>query len=427
MTNILILGLNYLPESTSIGPYTADLAEYLRAQGHDARVVTSFPHAPQWKIWHGYQGKWFHREVINGVPVQRTYLYVPKNPRKTLQRVLFDCSFAFSALRGAIARWQPDVVVVVSPPLQLAITGLIVAALKRARVFLLIKDLVPDAAVATGAMSPGSTACRLAYSLERFVYRRVNGIGVICDGMRRNLIGKGVPEDKVVTLPDYVDLSFIRPPAGENSFRVHFGLAPNRFLAMYSGSVAGKQGLQTFVQAAAEFDSDPDITCCLIGEGPYLPELKELAGDLSLKRFLFLPLQPRDALPTQLAAADVLVITQRKAVCDVVFPGKLLYYMAAGRPILAAVNKDSETGRFIREHQVGLVVPPEDPASLAQAIRWMQSNPERTRQFGLNGRRTAETQFDRSVVLERFAAYIESGLESRSLASGQAERAAGTR
>src|ERR1017187_92793 len=119
---ILILGLNYLPESTSIGPYTADLAEYLCTQGHDARVVTGFPTAPQWKLWKGYQGKWFHREVINGVPVQRTYLYVPKNPHKTLQRILFDFSFALSALRGAIARSRPEVVVVVSPPLQLAIT-----------------------------------------------------------------------------------------------------------------------------------------------------------------------------------------------------------------------------------------------------------------------------------------------------------------
>jgi colanic acid biosynthesis glycosyl transferase WcaI len=424
---ILILGLNYLPESTSIGPYTADLAEYLRAQGHDARVVTGFPTAPQWKVWEGYRGKWFHREVINGVPVQRTYLYVPKNPRKTLQRILFDFSFALSALRGATARWRPEVVVVVSPPLQLGVTGLIVAALRGARVFLTIQDLVPDAAVAVGAMSPGSIACRLAYSLERFIYRRVAGISVICDGMRRNLIGKGVSEEKVIVFPNYVDLSFMRPPAGENRFRQQFGISPNRFLAMYTGSVARKQGLQTFVQAAAEFECDPQVTCCLAGEGPYLPELKQLAGDLSLKSFLFLPLQRREALASLFAAADVLVITQLKAVREVVFPGKLLYCMAAGRPILAAVNEDSETGRFIRERQVGMVVPPEDPASLAQAIRWMQANPERTRQFGVNGRRTAETEFDRTIVLERFAAYIENGLENRSSVPGQTQRTAGPR
>jgi colanic acid biosynthesis glycosyl transferase WcaI len=301
------------------------------------------------------------------------------------------------------------------------------AALSRAKVFLEIKDLVPDAAIAVGALRPGSAAARMAHALERFAYRRVDGIGVICEGMRRNLIAKGVPPDKVVVLPDYIDLNFMRPEANGNAFRSEFSIGPQQFVAMYSGSVAGKQGLQTFVQAAAELDRDGEITCCLIGEGPYLPDLKQLAEDLSLKRFVFLPLQPRESLPTQLSAADVLVITQRKAVRDVVFPGKLLYYMAAGRAILAAVDEDSETGRFIRENDVGMVVPPEDPVRLAEGIRWMQAHPERTRELGLNGRRTAETRFDRNVVLERFAAYIEGGLRGGCLAGREGDATVGAR
>ena len=99
---VLILGLNYLPESTSIGPYTADLAEFLQARGHDVRVVTGFPSAPQWRIWDGYRGKLFMREKVNGVSVTRTYLYIPKNPKKALQRILFDCSFAVSGFLGAL-------------------------------------------------------------------------------------------------------------------------------------------------------------------------------------------------------------------------------------------------------------------------------------------------------------------------------------
>ena len=81
--------------------------------------------------------------------------------------------------------------------------------------------------------------------------------------------------------------------------------------------------------------------------------------------------------------------------------------MAAGRPILASVSEDSETGRFIREHAVGLVVPPEDPVLMADAIRWMKAHPEETRQFGLNGRRVAESQFDRTVVLEKISTHLE--------------------
>jgi colanic acid biosynthesis glycosyl transferase WcaI len=415
---VLILGLNYFPESTSIGPYTADLAEGLQARGHDVRVITGFPAAPEWKVFPEYEGKLFMREVIHDVPVVRTYLYVPKDPRRTSRRILFDSSFAISALAGVLTLWRSELVVVISPPLQLALTGLAIGAVSRAPVFLHIQDLVPDAALATGALRPGSAAARAAGALERFVYRQSRGIGVICEGMRRNLLAKGVPPDKVVTLPNYIDVGPHRLVPTDEGIRSRFGIDSRQFLVMYSGSVAGKQGLHTFVEAAAHLEQDDDITCCLIGAGAFLPELKLRAADLSLPRFQFIPLQPRENLTSQLAAADVLVITQRKAVRDMVFPGKLLYYMAAGRPVLAAVTEDSETGRFILERRVGMVVPPEEPRCLADAIRWMRAHPQEIAEWGRNGRLVVETEFDRTVVLDRISKYLETGLRNPKVPSG---------
>ena len=133
---VLILGLNYLPESTSIGPYTADLAEYLLKCGHRTQVITGFPMAPQWRVWEGYRGEFFRREVINGVPVLRAYLFVPNEPRKTLNRILFDFSFAISALLASFATGSCDLVVAVSPPLQIGVTGWLISLLKQARLFL---------------------------------------------------------------------------------------------------------------------------------------------------------------------------------------------------------------------------------------------------------------------------------------------------
>ena len=196
----LILGLNYLPESVSIGPYTADLAEYLCQRGHHVQVITSFPHAPQWKIWDGYQSKWFMREIINGVSVLRTYLYVPQRPRKALNRILYDMSFTASALLSALTTGPCDALVVVSPPLQLGVTGWVLSLLKRAPLFFHIQDLIPDAAVATGMLSVNSRAVKVARVLERFVYGRAHRIGVICDGFAHNLLAKGAPLDKIVLL-----------------------------------------------------------------------------------------------------------------------------------------------------------------------------------------------------------------------------------
>jgi colanic acid biosynthesis glycosyl transferase WcaI len=401
---VLILGFNYLPESTSIGPYTADLAEFLVLRGHDVKVICGFPMAPGWTVWRGYRGFAYKREVISGVDVLRTWAYIPSDPRRASRRIAFDTSFAISALFRGIFAGPCDVVVVISPPLQLGLSGWLLALLRRASVFFHIQDLVPDAAVAIGALRPG-IALKLARMLEKFVYRHSHRIGVICDGFSRNLIAKDVPPSKVTLLPDYVDLKFMGTHEPYNSFRKNLGLSASDFIVMYSGSVAGKQGLETFVNAAFEMRSYSDIKFLLVGEGPYLPELKNRAREMDIPNLRFLPLQPRDGLSEQLAAADVLVITQKRTVTDIVFPGKLLYYMAAARPILASVNPESETGRFILSQGVGVVTPPEDAQALAEAVLRLRGG--EGLQLGRIGRRVVEERFDRNVVLPDFERCLE--------------------
>ena len=404
----LILGLNYIPESTSIGPYTADLAEHLRVAGHEVRVVTGFPMAPQWRVWEGYRGRWFMREQLGGVPVLRTFLYVPADPKRTLNRVLFDCSFAFSALLGGIFQGSADLIIAVSPPLQLGLTAWLLGRIKRAPFFLHVQDLVPDAAIATGRLSQDSLAVRLARSIERFVYRRSAGIGVICEGFKRNLVSRNVPAEKIKVLPNFLDLEFMGIQSKDDGFRLNNGIGSDEFLVMYSGSIALKHGLKTFVDAAAEFAPEEGVVFSLVGEGPSRDDLLARARGMNIGNLRFLPLQPRGSLPAQLRAANVLAITQQKAVGDAVFPGKLLYYMAAGRPVLAAVGGESETGRFVRDHRVGLVVEPENSGALAQAVRFLKANPPEAAQMGKNGREVVERMFDRKVVLEVFRFHVES-------------------
>jgi colanic acid biosynthesis glycosyl transferase WcaI len=398
----LILGLNYLPETTSIGPYTAYLAEHLQKQGHEVKVVTGFPVAPYFRIWEGYRGRMYMRETINGVEILRTYLYVPSRPGRARNRVMFDSSFALSAMIGGLVSGPIDVVIAISPPLQIGLTAWALARMKHAKVFLQIQDLVPDAAIAAGMLASDGRAARMGYALERAVCNKMDRIGVICEGFRTNLAAKGVPKEKIELVPNYVDLSFMRPAERVNGFRAKHNLAPDDFVVTYTGSIALKQGLRVFIEAAAEMANDKGVRFLLIGDGPYLADLRNAAQTMDVRNLTFLPLQPREMLPALLGAADALVITQRKAVNDCVFPGKLLYYMAAGRPILAAVSKQSETGSFIGRHSVGMVVDPENPQALASGIRTMRAQPDLTCAMGDAGRTMAERMFDREVVLKKF-------------------------
>src|SRR5437867_4174110 len=277
--------------------------------------------APQWRIWDGYRGEWFRREVINRVPVVRSYLFVPKDPRRALNRVLFDSSFGASSLVAALASGSADLIMAISPPLQAALTGWLVGRLKRAPLFLHIQDLVPDAAIATGQLLESSMPVKIARRLERFVYRRAAAIGVICDGFRENLEAKGIAAPKVAVLPNHVDLEFMRPFDRDGPFRARWGIEPSAFVIMYSGSIGLKQGLETLIDAAERLRSDPAVRFVIVGDGPSLRDLVARAKGHELTNVLFLPLQPREDLPHQFAAADVLVITQKQAVTDIVFPG----------------------------------------------------------------------------------------------------------
>jgi colanic acid biosynthesis glycosyl transferase WcaI len=332
---------------------------------------------------------------------------VPSRPQKSLNRILFDLSFALSSLIGGFAAGSADLVIAISPPLQLGLTAWLLGRVKHSPFVLHLQDLVPDAAVATGMLCEDSRAVRLARKIERFVYRHACSVGVISEGFARSLATKGVPPAKIALLPNYIDLDFLKPMDRNNDFRQQHDIKPSDFVVMYSGSIALKQGLHTLVEAAAEFHATDGVQFYLVGEGPYLQELEARAKELCLPHFHFLPLQPKENLPGQLSAANALVITQKRAVTDMVFPGKLLYYMGAGRPILAAVSPDSETGRFITKHQVGIVVSPEEPQALAEAICYLRSNPNEIERLGENGRRVAEENFDRRVLLEKFCNHLE--------------------
>ena len=395
---ILILGMNYAPESTGIAPYTTDFAEYLAERGHEVHVVTARPHFPQWRVWDDYRGKSLAREQANGVYVHRTYVYVPKKPRKVLNRLLYDSTFSISVLVRGLFMRRCDFVFVVSPPVQIGLSGWLVAARHRAPLFFHVQDIVSRAVVGTGMVGEMSLVGRMARWMEAAAYRSADSIGVICSAFERHLRASGVPADKIVFFPNYIDTRALKPAPRMGGFRSRHNLTEQDFVVMYSGGMAQKQGLETLVAAAGML---PQMRFFLIGEGPSKCDLEELVRERSLANVVILPLQPKATLAEQLSAADVLVITQKRDVTDAVFPSKLLPYMACERPVVATASMESETARFITSHNIGIVATPEDPAALADALTALAQNPELATGLGQNGRRTVSSMFERDAVLSR--------------------------
>lgn len=415
----LILGVNYVPESAGIGPYTAELAEHLVERGHTVDVVTALPHYPQWKVQEDYRKRGFISERINGVSVHRTYAFVPSKPNGILNRVLYDTAFGISAfLRG----WRApdcDLVIALSPPLQTAYAGWLLSRLRRVPLFFHIKDIVSRAAIGAGMVGDSSPVARIAHRMEKFAYEKSDAIGVICPAFKEHVLASGIPESKIVFFPDHIDTKQFQPSDRIGTFRARHNIDGDKFVVMYSGGLAQKHAADTLITAASKLAGDPDLAFVVIGEGPAKKDLQKLIQQDQIKNLVLLPFQPREELAAQLSAADVLVITQKKEVTDAVFPGKLLAYMASQRPIVVSAAAGSETGRFVNQHAVGLVVPPEDPDALAGAILRLKQDPGLARQFGFNARNIIENQFEKERVLNRVAKILEQLARAGTFAAGE--------
>src|SRR5580692_7810391 len=186
---ILILSINYWPEVTGIGAFTTYRAEHLAAAGHDVEVCTTFPYYPEWKVPAQYAGRIALSEERNGVRIFRGYAYVP-NPVTSLKRVLHEASFIVSSTIRALARKRPDVLLVVSPPLGLALTAILLSRLWRIPYVFDVEDLQPDAAAELG-MLPG-WAVKLLYRVEKAAYRHARLVTTLTSSMRQRIVDKGI-------------------------------------------------------------------------------------------------------------------------------------------------------------------------------------------------------------------------------------------
>jgi colanic acid biosynthesis glycosyl transferase WcaI len=399
----LLIGLNYAPEVVGIGPYTTELAEHFAAGGHEVSVLTGFPYYPHWKIDPAYRRRRpFLVQQINGVRVVRSPILLPGSGHATSRRIVFDSSLAATSLLASSGIGAVDLVICISPPLQLGITAWLIARMRGARFQVHLQDLVPDAALSVGMMREGR-AVRLARRLERFVYSRADRITVISQGFFDNLVAKGVPEPKVTVLPNWVDTRLFGG-APDLAVRAALGAVNGQILVVHAGNMGAKQGLETIIDAAGELTAD-DFAVALVGDGNHRTVLEARAGKHGTGNLKFVPLQTD--FPAILAAADILVLVQRGQVVDSVAPSKLLSYMAAGKPVVASVNGQSEAAHMVRQAGCGIVTPPEQPGALAHALTTLARDAASCAAFGDAGRRYVTTHNERFRILERWSSLID--------------------
>jgi colanic acid biosynthesis glycosyl transferase WcaI len=391
---ILILSINYWPEETGIGAFSTYRAEYLAARGHDVTVCTTFPYYPEWKVPAAYAGKLMSSESRNGVRILRSYAYIPRFV-SSAKRVLHEASFVFSSLLRALFQSRPDVLLVVSPPLGLAMNAVVLSRMWRIPYVFDVEDLQPDAAAELGMLP--KPVLKAMYKVERIAYRNAALVSTLTTGMRRRIVEKGVPEEKTTLFEPRCDASLAGIASGEGAaFRARLSLE-SKFLVSHSGNMGVKQGLGVILDAAALARDDESMMFLIVGDGAVRGKIQQRAREMNLSNVVFLPLLDSSEFRGFLNASDICLVTQQKIVSDMVFPSKTVTYFAAGCPVIASVNRGSEVARTIEDSRAGLVVEPEDPGALLSAIHELRRGD--LGRYGANAQEYASKRWSSERVL----------------------------
>jgi colanic acid biosynthesis glycosyl transferase WcaI len=277
---ILIYSYNYHPEPIGIAPLMTELAEGLVKQGHEVRVITGMPNYPQREIYEEYRGKWYVTEQKNGVTIQRSYLRIKSKPN-LIDRLLLELSFVFTSLPQALNGWRPDVILLTVPPLLVTLPATLLGWLYNCPVVLNVQDILPDAAVRVGLIT-NKWMIRALQAIEQFAYRSAHTISVIADGFVENLVEKGVPAQKIVCIPNWVNVNFIRPlPKKSNPFRIAYQLE-DKFVVVYSGNIALTQGLETVIEAASRLCHIQKSSLSLLEKKEHCKDCRNIAKNAGL-------------------------------------------------------------------------------------------------------------------------------------------------
>lgn len=387
---ILVACQYYAPEPFRI----SDICEALAEQGNDVTVVTGTPNYPEGEIYPGYEKGARADEVIGGVRVHRC----PLIPRKSgaVYRFLNYYSFAWSSRRYLREMKEDFDVVFVNQlsPVMMAEGALAWAKRNHRCCVLYCLDLWPESLLA-GGIGQGSPIYRLFLRISRRIYRSADGILVSSRGYAEYFREKFQIEN-VRYLPQYAeDLFGELPQPTEEKQTVDF---------LFAGNVGSGQSVETIVEAARLLKNERTIHIHIVGGGISLEKCRILAE--GLPNITFYGRQKLEQMPRYYAMADVFLVSLMKdPVLSMCLPGKVQSYLAAGKPVVGAI--DGEAARVIREAECGMCAPAEDPETLAELIRRMAAQPELRKQYGENARRYYRAHFQKEKFISDLAAVLQ--------------------
>ena len=410
MANILILTLVFPPDSVSTAQIMGELGKDLQTRGHKVTVLTTSPHYnrdPEVELRQPldrYWGPILLKSNYFGIEVYHTLM--PRKGKNVSLRLLSWVGFhLISMVAGMTVIPRPDIILVPSPPLTIGLTAWILGKFHCAPYIYNVQEIYPDMAISLGALR-NRVLIGLLFRLESLVYKKARGITVIASRMRKRLLEKGVPGEKVKIIPNFVDIEDMHPLSKDNDFSRLHGIY-NKFVISYAGNVGPAQGLDDIIDVAVLLQHETDIHFMMIGDGLLWDTLKQRVARLGLNNFNCVSYQPYSLMPLIYAASDICLVPQAPETgCDAV-PSKVYRIMACGRPVLALTDPNSDLSRLVTRVGCGMAVQGDSSQVLGDIILNAYGNRGVWRKLGEKGRAHVVENYARTVVTNRYHDLIQ--------------------
>ena len=328
--------------------------------------------------------------------------------KNTMQRLVryFLCSV--SQFFKALFTRKFDIVLLGStPPFQGAV-GAALKIIRNKRFVYGIQDIFPDSLVSTGITKKGSLIWKIGRIIENFTYKYADKIIVISEDFKKNIMAKGVPEDKIVVVYNWVDQNaVIDIPRDKNKLFDKYQLDRSKFYIEYSGNIGLTQNMDMLLEVMKDLKTThPDIGLVLVGEGAYKAQVEEIVERDNLTNVTMIPFQPYEDISYVFSLGDAGLVISKPGVGANSVPSKTWSIMSASRPVLANFD-ENELKDILAGNECGIFTKAGDKETFKQSIIKLYENRELCKKYGANGRQFVMDNLTREVGTQKYVDVIK--------------------
>lgn len=398
---VLMLKSYFYPENCAGITLTQDLIDGLISNGYEVMVYTPTPCRGISKEKCKKYKKLKNEKYFDGKLVIKRYSLFPESKVIAFRFLRYMLQNIIQIFKGIMCK--SDILCLSSTPPTMGIVGTIIKKVKRVPFIYIVQDIFPDSLLTSNILSKKSFIYDIGNALTKYSYKNADYIIVISEDFRKNLINKGVPRNKIIVIPNWVDEKKIIPISKKNNpFFRKFNIDSSTFNVVYAGNLGQVQDLEILLDAALKLKDNKNINFIIFGTGNQENKLKSIKEKKQLENVHFFPLQDSKYLSYIYGLSDVSIVSCKKGAGNNAMPSKTWSIMSSGKPILAIFDKESELYNIIHKYNIGFFSEAGNTEMLVENLLFLSKNRDICSKYGNNARKYIELYLTKKTNVEKY-------------------------